>query len=65
MEGRYVPSLLAAIGGVIERHMIDTGFLKADAKPALALAVNDEARPGNAHAAARPRSSSRRDARPV
>jgi len=41
MEGRYVPSLLAAIGGVIERHMIDTGFLKADAKPGLALAVND------------------------
>ena len=29
MGGRYVPSLLAAIGGVIERHMIDTGFLKA------------------------------------
>ncbi len=27
MEGRYVPSLLAAIGRVIERHMIDTGFL--------------------------------------
>ncbi|MGF7160659.1 ribonucleoside-diphosphate reductase alpha chain [Rhodoligotrophos appendicifer] len=27
MEGRYVPSLLAAIGGVIEKHMIDTGFL--------------------------------------
>ena len=26
-EGRYVPSLLAAIGGVIERHMIDIGFL--------------------------------------
>ncbi len=44
MEGRYVPSLLAAIGGVIERHMIDTGFLKADAKPGLALAVNDEKR---------------------
>ncbi len=44
MEGRYVPSLLAAIGGVIERHMIDTGFLKADAKPVLALAVNDEKR---------------------
>ncbi|MGE3872610.1 MAG: adenosylcobalamin-dependent ribonucleoside-diphosphate reductase [Parvibaculaceae bacterium] len=46
MEGRYVPSLLAAIGGVIERHMVDTGFLKADAKPALALAVNDEKRAG-------------------
>ena len=29
MDGKYVPSLLAAIGGVIERHMIDTGFLKA------------------------------------
>ncbi|HXV22769.1 MAG TPA: adenosylcobalamin-dependent ribonucleoside-diphosphate reductase [Alphaproteobacteria bacterium] len=27
MEGRYVPSLLAAIGEVIERHMIDVGFL--------------------------------------
>ncbi|WP_119390480.1 LAGLIDADG family homing endonuclease [Taklimakanibacter lacteus] len=44
MEGRYVPSLLAAIGGVIERHMIDTGFLKEDAKPGLALAVNDGTR---------------------
>ncbi len=30
MNGKYVPSLLAAIGGVIERHMIDTGFLVAD-----------------------------------
>ena len=28
MGGRYVPSLLAAIGDVIEHHMIDTGFLK-------------------------------------
>ena len=27
MDGRYVPSLLAAIGGVIERHMIEIGFL--------------------------------------
>ncbi len=27
MEGHYVPSLLAAIGEVIERHMIDIGFL--------------------------------------
>jgi ribonucleoside-diphosphate reductase alpha chain len=31
MEGRYVPSLLAAIGGIIERHMIDIGFLQAKA----------------------------------
>ena len=28
MGGRYVPSLLAAIGDVIERHMIDIGFLQ-------------------------------------
>ncbi|MHC8508621.1 MAG: adenosylcobalamin-dependent ribonucleoside-diphosphate reductase [Rhodospirillales bacterium] len=27
--GRYVPSLLAALGGVIENHMVDIGFLKA------------------------------------
>ncbi len=32
MSGRYVPSLLAAIGDVIERHMIETGFL-ADEVP--------------------------------
>lgn len=29
MRGRYVPSLLAAIGEVIERHMIDVGFLSS------------------------------------
>ncbi|MFO1131765.1 MAG: adenosylcobalamin-dependent ribonucleoside-diphosphate reductase [Hyphomicrobiales bacterium] len=29
MGGRYVPSLLAAIGGIIERHMIETGFLES------------------------------------
>ncbi len=28
MGGRYVPSLLAAIGGIVEQHMISTGFLK-------------------------------------
>jgi ribonucleoside-diphosphate reductase alpha chain len=27
MEGKYVPSLLAAIGDVIERHMVEIGFL--------------------------------------
>jgi ribonucleoside-diphosphate reductase alpha chain len=27
MSGRYVPSLLAAIGEVIERHMIEIGFM--------------------------------------
>jgi len=28
MNKRYVPSLLAAIGGVIEQHMIDIEFLR-------------------------------------
>ncbi|SEH63445.1 adenosylcobalamin-dependent ribonucleoside-diphosphate reductase [Paracoccus alkenifer] len=30
IEGRYVPSILAAIGGVIERHMIAIGFLAGE-----------------------------------
>ena len=34
MAGRYVPSLLAAIGDVIERHMIDSGFLVSDSPAA-------------------------------
>jgi ribonucleoside-diphosphate reductase alpha chain len=33
MNGRYVPSLLAAIGEVIEKHMLEIGFL---ARPSLA-----------------------------
>jgi ribonucleoside-diphosphate reductase alpha chain len=47
MEGRYVPSILAAIGGVIEGHLVSIGFitaegmgLKSDPK-AMALAVGD------------------------
>jgi len=28
--GKYVPSILAAIGGVIERHMVETGFLAGE-----------------------------------
>src|SRR3984893_16764445 len=57
MEGRYVPSLLAAIGDVIERHMIEIGFLPAkhqrtdltDRKVAAAgeaLLTDQRARPG-------------------
>jgi len=34
-NGRYVPSLVAAIGDIIERHMLDTGFLIA-AEPIIA-----------------------------
>lgn len=30
LEGEYVPSLLAAIGGVIEHHMVEIGFLGKD-----------------------------------
>ncbi|MBF9059256.1 adenosylcobalamin-dependent ribonucleoside-diphosphate reductase [Rhodobacterales bacterium HKCCSP123] len=30
MNGKYVPSILAAIGGVIERHMIAIGFLEGE-----------------------------------
>ena len=27
LEGKYIPSILAAIGGVIEEHMVNTGFI--------------------------------------
>jgi ribonucleoside-diphosphate reductase alpha chain len=37
MEGKYVPSLLAAIGEVIERHMIAIGFLPDPAEERRAL----------------------------
>jgi ribonucleoside-diphosphate reductase alpha chain len=30
MNGKYVPSILAAIGGVLERHMIAIGFLDGE-----------------------------------
>jgi ribonucleoside-diphosphate reductase alpha chain len=30
MKGRYVPSILAAIGGVIERHLVETGFIAGE-----------------------------------
>jgi ribonucleoside-diphosphate reductase alpha chain len=54
MEGRYVPSLLAAIGGVIERHMIDIGFLRrADDQEAAADASDPAAAPERAARRAR------------
>ena len=42
MDGRYVPSLLAAIGGVLETHMIDIGFMREDdgSAPRLARPVS-------------------------
>jgi ribonucleoside-diphosphate reductase alpha chain len=30
MGGKYVPSILAAIGGVIERHLISIGFIEGE-----------------------------------
>ncbi|MBE0413635.1 adenosylcobalamin-dependent ribonucleoside-diphosphate reductase [Yoonia sp.] len=30
MQGKYVPSILAAIGGVIEKHMVSIGFLAGE-----------------------------------
>ena len=28
VEGKYIPSILAAIGGVIEEHLISIGFIE-------------------------------------
>jgi ribonucleoside-diphosphate reductase alpha chain len=39
MGGHYVPSLLAAIGDVIERHLVATGFMAARAAPELPEAL--------------------------
>jgi ribonucleoside-diphosphate reductase alpha chain len=33
MGGKYVPSLLAAIGDVIEHHMVDIGFMPSREAP--------------------------------
>lgn len=30
MEGKYIPSILAAIGGVIEKHMVAIGFIEGE-----------------------------------
>ncbi|MBN8187121.1 adenosylcobalamin-dependent ribonucleoside-diphosphate reductase [Salipiger thiooxidans] len=32
VQGKYIPSILAAIGGVIERHMVSIGFLEGEGK---------------------------------
>jgi ribonucleoside-diphosphate reductase alpha chain len=48
MNARYVPSLVAAIGDILERHMVETGFL-AKAEP-LDVASQPEARTGHVSA---------------
>jgi ribonucleoside-diphosphate reductase alpha chain len=44
MSGRYVPSLLAAIGGVIERHMVGIGFMKPGSETRLATPLAIDAK---------------------
>ncbi len=46
-QGRYVPSLVAAIGDVIERHMIETGFLtlESDRQPVYGAKAQKAASP--------------------
>jgi ribonucleoside-diphosphate reductase alpha chain len=50
VDGKYVPSLLAAIGEVIERHMIEIGFLPArpgrDERAAQVVNLEAERPPG-------------------
>ncbi len=48
MDGKYVPSLLAALGEVIERHMIDIGFIQAKEPPKAEAARRVVAGPGPA-----------------
>ena len=44
VANRYVPSIIAAIGGVIERHLIDIGFMPAsDADSPVAVALRKTA----------------------
>ena len=50
MEGKYIPSILAAIGGVIENHLVSIGFiegeglgLKSDPKAEVVLASRAKA----------------------
>ncbi|MBN8291418.1 adenosylcobalamin-dependent ribonucleoside-diphosphate reductase [Rhodobacter sp. NTK016B] len=52
MQGKYIPSILAAIGGVIEEHLIAIGFiegaglgLKSDPKAGAAFSVKGNAKP--------------------
>jgi len=62
MEGKYVPSLLAAIGDVIEQHMIESGFLPARRGSHTALApqvVNLEPPPGSNAGGSQPLLSAR------
>ncbi|MDG1738976.1 MAG: adenosylcobalamin-dependent ribonucleoside-diphosphate reductase [Paracoccaceae bacterium] len=51
VQGKYIPSILAAIGGVIERHMVAIGFLEGEGQglksdpQAEAMVVNTDTKP--------------------
>jgi ribonucleoside-diphosphate reductase alpha chain len=57
MGGRYVPSLLAAIGGIIEQHMLATGFLRPGEGEAAREALSAVSAPGATAAPATPPAS--------
>jgi ribonucleoside-diphosphate reductase alpha chain len=42
-NGRYVPSLIAAIGGILERHMAETGFLPVSAEGVAPISLSPAA----------------------
>ena len=63
MKGRYVPSLLAAIGGIIEQHMIDIGFLDGAAAKTADTAPADGGNVVRLDAPSRDSRPSSRDAR--
>ena len=71
MNGRYVPSLLAAIGEIIERHMVEIGFHGPAARqpvgpcPAPSTFRRKGRAPASARAAATPASSGWKAATPA
>ncbi|WP_416349401.1 hypothetical protein [Pararhodobacter sp.] len=51
MQGKYIPSILAAIGGVIEEHLVAIGFIEG---AGLGLKSDPKASTGGSRAAACP-----------
>ncbi len=55
MGGRYVPSLIAAIGDIIEQHMVQIGFLSSEVQQPMHLPPSLAANAGSATGRDRPR----------
>ena len=60
MGGRYVPSLIAAIGDIIEQHMVQIGFLSSEVQQPVHLPPSLAANAGSATGRDRPRLAARR-----